>query len=167
MNVHVRDVRLSDALAITEILNPIIAAGRYTVLDALQTEDSEQAFLAQFPARGVFSVAEDPAGGKLLGFQTLEPFAAYTLALSHVGVIGTYVGLEHRRQGIGAALSRYTLAKARTMGYEKLFTFVRADNHEALRFYLGHLGFSQVGVARRQARIGTTYVDEVMIERFL
>jgi hypothetical protein len=43
---------------------------------------------------------------------------------------------------------------------------VRADNPVALQFYL-NLGFRVVGTAERQARIGSTYVDEVFIEKFL
>ena len=55
---------------------------------------------------------------------------------------------------------------ARGKEYEKIFTFVRADNREALQFYL-KLGFRVVGTAERQARIGGNYVDEVIIEKFL
>ena len=47
-----------------------------------------------------------------------------------------------------------------------MFTFVRADNLEALQFYL-KLGFRVVGTAQRQARIGSNYVDEIIIEKFL
>ena len=59
-----------------------------------------------------------------------------------------------------------TFDAARGKGYEKLFTYVRADNVGALAFYLG-LGFRIVGTAQRQAKIGQRYVDEVIIERFL
>lgn len=59
-----------------------------------------------------------------------------------------------------------TFESARGKGYEKMFTFVRADNPEALRFYL-KLGFRVVGTAQRQARIGSNYVDEIIIEKFL
>jgi len=43
---------------------------------------------------------------------------------------------------------------------------VRADNPASLAFHL-KLGFRIVGMAQRQARFGQTYVDEVIIEKFL
>jgi RimJ/RimL family protein N-acetyltransferase len=58
------------------------------------------------------------------------------------------------------------LKAARGKGYEKIFTFVRADNLAALVTYLKQ-DFSIVGTARRQAKLNGTYVDEIIIERFL
>ena len=51
-------------------------------------------------------------------------------------------------------------------GFEKIFTFVRADNPAALAAYHAH-GFETIGTARRHARIDGRYVDEWFIERQL
>jgi len=128
--------------------------------------EAEREFIRGFPPRGIFHVAEDPQDRRVLGFQTLEPFAAYTRAFDHIGVIATFVDLAHRRRGMGRRLSDATFSCAQSKGYEKLFTFVRADNPEALHFYR-ELGFQVIATAQRHARIAGTYVDEVMIERFL
>jgi L-amino acid N-acyltransferase YncA len=96
----------------------------------------------------------------------MEPFATYTHAFDHVGVLGTYVDLACRRQGIGRLLFEATFEAARHKGYEKAFTFVRADNVAALVTYLKH-GFHIVGTAERQARVNGKYVDEIIIEKFL
>ncbi|MCU0914430.1 MAG: GNAT family N-acetyltransferase [Planctomycetes bacterium] len=165
MDVLIRDVRLEDAEAVVGILNPIIAAGAYTVLEGPLTGEVERAFIAGFPARGVFHVAES-RGGRVVGWQTLEPFGAYTHAFDHVGVIATYVDLACRRQGIGRRLFEATFDRARQKGYEKIFTHVRGDNPAALAAYL-KAGFQLVGTAARHARIAGRYIDEIMIERFL
>jgi RimJ/RimL family protein N-acetyltransferase len=55
---------------------------------------------------------------------------------------------------------------ARRKGYEKIFTFVRADNPAALATYRKQ-GFTIVGTARRHAKINGAYVDEIIIELFL
>jgi len=52
------------------------------------------------------------------------------------------------------------------LGYEKIFTYVRADNPAGLVAYL-HQGFRIVGTAQRQAKIRGQYVDEIIIERML
>lgn len=164
--VRIRSVRPGDAQALVEILNPIIEAGQYTVLDTPLTVEAEQEFIANFPQRGLFFVAERQQDGQVLGFQNLEPFADYSHAFDHVAVIGTYVGLPHRQQGIGMRLSRATFDAARHIGYEKICSYVRADNLGALVFYL-RLGFRIIGTAHKQAKMGQRYIDEIFIEKFL
>jgi L-amino acid N-acyltransferase YncA len=164
-DVHVRLAVPGDAEALIAILNPIIAARAYTVLDGLLTLDDEDAYISGFPERGVFVVAESVRRG-LLAMQTVEPFADYTRALRHVGVVGTFVALDARRQRLGALLFSASLPLAIAQGFHKLLTYVRADNASALAFYRAQ-GFRIVGTARDQARIDGVFIDEVIIERAL
>lgn len=163
-DLDIRDARVEDAAEIVAILNPIIEAGAYTAMDTPLTVDDQRRFIRDFPERGIFHVAV--ADGRVLGLQSLEPFATYTRAFDHVGVVGTYVASRHRRRGVARTLCAATFARAVTMGYEKVFTYVRADNDVALDAYLSQ-GFTVVGTAKRQARIGRKYIDEVFIEKFL
>jgi L-amino acid N-acyltransferase YncA len=153
-----------DAAAIVGILNPIIEAGTFTAFDTPFSVDAEREYLRSFPARGVFQVALRACDRQMVGFQSMEPFANFTRAFDHVGVLGTYVALASRRQGVATRLFEATLAEAREKGYGKIFTYVRADNAAALRVYQRH-GFSIVGTARRHARIGGRYIDEIVIEK--
>lgn len=166
MNLLVRDARLNDAEAILAILNPIIETGEYTVLTTPFSVAAEREFILNFPQRGIFHVAVCRERQEIVGFQNVEPFATYTSAFDHVGVIGTYVSLCCRRQGIGRSLFEATFEASVCKGYEKLFAYVRADNPGALATYLSQ-GFRIVGTAQRHAKIGGRYVDEIMIERDL
>jgi L-amino acid N-acyltransferase YncA len=166
MHIEIREAGPDDAGAIVRILNPIIEAGVYTVFDTPFTVEEEREYLLKFPSRGVFLLAVRQADGRVVGFQSMEPFASYTDAFDHVGVLGTYVDLECRRQGIATALFQATFAAAVRKGYEKIFTFVRADNPAALETYVRQ-GFRIVGTAFRQARIGVKFVDEIIIEKQL
>jgi RimJ/RimL family protein N-acetyltransferase len=76
------------------------------------------------------------------------------------------VELSLRRQGMAGRLFRATFDAARLKGYEKFFTFIRADNPAALATYRRH-GFEVIGTARRQARTKHGYVDEILVEAFL
>lgn len=164
--IEIRDVRVEDAEEILAILNPIIAARCYTALDTTFTLDQEREFIRTFPARGVFLVAIEPTATRLVGFQNVSPFADFTHAFDHVGVVGTYVDLARRRQGIASRLFDATFDAARRKGYEKLFSYVRADNGAALHTYLSQ-GFRVVGTAERHAKIDGTYLDEIVIEKVL
>lgn len=166
MDLLIREACPEDAAGIIQILNPIIDSGKYTVLDRIFTEQEEREFIARFPERGIFHVAECAEDGKIVGFQNIEPFAIYTRVFEHVGGIATFVELSLRRQGVGARLSEVTFPVARRKGFEKIFTYVRADNRTSLLFHL-KLGFRIVGTARRQAKLGQKYIDEIVIERFL
>lgn len=165
MTIETRDARPDDAEAIVAILNPIIAARVYTVFDTQFTADAEREFIRTFPARGICHVAVTGPDG-VIGFQSLAPFADYTHAFDHVGVLGTFVDLERRRQGIATRLFAATFQAAVQKGYEKIFTFVRADNDSALQTYLRQ-GFRTIGTACRQAKIDGRYVDEIIIEKLL
>jgi len=165
MPIVVRDADTGDAEGIVRILNPIIEARVYTALDTPLTVEAERDYLLNFPQRGIWKVAVR-SDERLLGFQIVEPFATYTSAFDHVGTIGTYVDLEFGRQGIGRSLFGATFDAAPRKGYEKFFSFVRADNHAALQAYLAQ-GFVTIGTARRHARIDGRYVDEILIEKLL
>jgi L-amino acid N-acyltransferase YncA len=67
---------------------------------------------------------------------------------------------------VGTALARASFAAALALGYEKIFTDLRADNAASLAYHLA-LGFTVVGAARRQARTAGRDVDVLFIERFL
>lgn len=164
MEISIRDVGPLDAESIAGILNPIIAAGVHTALDTQFSVEEERAFITDFPPRGIFHVAT--LDGRVVGFQNVEPFASYTHAFDHVGVIGTYVDLAMRRRGIGSRLIAATFDAAQRKGYEKLFAFVRSDNADALRTY-ARWGFETIGVAQRHARINGRYIDEVLIEAWI
>jgi len=166
MNLLVRKAKESDADGIVAILNPIIETGEYMVRNTPASVEFEREYIAGFPERGIFCVAEDRTTGKIAGFQSLEPYATYTRGFHHVAVLGTYVDLNHRSCGVGTALARYTFAAARRHGYEKIITYMRADNLDSLAFHI-KLGFRIVGTAYRQVKIGHTYIDEVALEKFL
>jgi L-amino acid N-acyltransferase YncA len=164
--IEVRDARVDDAESMVGILNPIIAARIYTAFDTPLSVEDQRTFIHNFPARGIFHVAVDSTTNRVVGLQDVEPFASFTHAFDHVGVIGTFVDLGRHREGIGARLFAATFETAVKKGYEKFFTYVRADNAAGLRAYLGQ-GFRIVGTAERHAKIDGAYVDEIMIEKLL
>lgn len=163
--VIVRPVRrddLKDAAGVADVLNNVIAAGRYTALTGHWTPEAELAFLQGFLGpRSELFVAE--VAGRIVGFQCIEPFAAYTSTMDHVSILGTYVHADFRGGGIGRELAKATWAFARTHGYEKAVIYVLAHNESGLGYYR-HLGFEERGVLARQTKIDGVYYDEVFLE---
>ncbi len=166
MHIEIRQARQADAETIASIWNQIIRTKQYSALDTLLTAEAQRKFLTDFPERGVFLVAEDTEHQQVIGFQSLEPFATYTHAFDHVAVIGTCMKLCLRRRGIGTQLAEVSFEEAKRKGFDKLFTYVRADNQPALNFYR-KLHFLPIGTAKKHAKFGAKYVDSVFLEKFL
>ena len=166
MELVIRDANPDDAAGIVSVFNPIIEARSFTLFDTPFTVEAERSYIEGLAPRDVFHVAVRATDNVVVGFQSMAPFATYTHAFDHVGVIGTYVDLGSRRQGISKRLFAATFEAARRKGYEKIFTYIRADNAVALATYQKH-GFRIVGKAERHAKLRGLYVDVVIVERLL
>jgi len=166
MELLIRDAVPDDAAGIVSVFNPIIQARSFTLFDTPFTVEAERSYIAGLGTRDIFHVAVCAGDNAILGFQSMSPFAMYTHALDHVGVIGTYIDLGRRRQGIAKCLFPATFEAARKKGYEKIFTYILADNPAALGAYQKH-GFRIIGKADRHAKLHGRYVDVIMVERLL
>jgi L-amino acid N-acyltransferase YncA len=166
MNLLIREARPEDAEGIIAVFNPIIESGLYTTFDTPFTADAEREFIFNLKERDILHVAVRQADQVIVGFQGLSPFPGYSHAFAHVGVMGTFVDLEQRGQGIGGRLFAATFELARQKGYGKIFTYVRADNTVGLVAYLKQ-GFRIVGTAQNQAKLNGRYIDEIIIEKLL
>jgi L-amino acid N-acyltransferase YncA len=164
--VTIRRAHPDDAAAVAAVLNGVITGGSPTLLDTTFSVDEERAYIESLPARSFLHVAETPGVG-VVGFQTVIPWNTFvTTEFDHVATMGTYVDAGHRRRGVGEALARSSFAAALALGYDKIFTDLRADNLDSLAYHVA-LGFSVVGTARRHARVRGEDIDVLFIERFL
>jgi L-amino acid N-acyltransferase YncA len=164
MELVIRDAKPDDAAGVVSVFNPIIEARCFTLFDTPFTVEAERSYIEGLAARDLFHVAVRASDGVVVGFQSMAPFATYTHAFDHVGVIGTYVDLASRRQGIAKRLFAATFEAAQQKSYEKIFTYIRADNPVALATYQQH-GFRVIGTAERHAKVHGRYVDIVIVER--
>jgi L-amino acid N-acyltransferase YncA len=162
----IRGVREEDAASIVDLLNPLIEARIYTIMDEPVSLQGQIAFLRAFPERGVYHAAVLRDSGQVLGIQDVVPFRAGETRFEHIGEISTFVRLGSHRRGVGRNLSRATLAEARERGFLKIVATIRVDNPMAVAFYESQ-GFRVIGTARRHALVRGEYVDEILMERLL
>ena len=162
----IRPVREEDAESIVELLNPIIEAGIYSIMDRPVTADDQIEFIWSLPARSVYHLAVANDNGEVLGVQDVLPSAPGIDAFKQVGEISTFVSLKSQRIGIGRALTRETFQEAKRLDYQKLRATIRADNPSAIVFYQEQ-GFQIIGTAAKHAYVNGQYIDEILAERFL
>ncbi|HID61307.1 MAG TPA: GNAT family N-acetyltransferase [Anaerolineae bacterium] len=164
MDIKIRPVTLDDAEGVLEVLNSVIQERKHSSFDRMLTVEEERQFIASLGERSGLFVAE--LDGRIVGFQSIEPFATYTSAMDHVGIMGTFVHADFRGQGIGRQLAEASFKFAREKGYEKAVIYVRASNKAAQEFYQ-KLGFVPKGTLEKQVKIDGEYDDEVFMEMFL
>mgnify|MGYP001816100272 CR=1 FL=1 len=166
MEFSIRRVKEEDAGSIVDLLNPIIQAGMYTILDEPISVDDQIGFIRGFPERGVYLAALGNGSQNVLGIQDVVPISTAVNELQHVGEISTFVRLASRRNGIGRSLSQATFRAAKAQGFLKIRATVRADNAPAIAFYRSQ-GFEVIRTAQKHALVGGKYLDEILTERFI
>ncbi len=166
MNLKIRSAREEDAAAVVDLLNPIIRDGRFTIMDRELSTEDQIGFIRALPEPAVYHLAFDSGSSELYGLQEVLPLCTDESAFRHVGAIGSFVAMGYRGQGIGRQLCEATFLAAQGRGYRKLMANIRADNHQALGFYL-KMGFRIIGTARDHALVAGRYIDEILTERLL
>ena len=164
MDLIIRRASEKDAPEIVELLNPIIQADKYTIMDEQLSVDDQLEFIRGFPKRGVLNVAVCNESQKILGLQDVVPKHPGSKVFDHVGEISTFVSLTSHRSGIGQSLSQVTFQQAKDLGFLKICATVRADNRQAVSFYVSQ-GFGIIGTALRHAFVRGKHVDEILMER--
>ena len=165
--VSIRAAGPDDAAGVAAVLNGVIRGGSPTLLDTTVLGRGGARLHREPRRRAPSSTSRRRPDAGIVGFQTVIPWNTFvTTEFDHVATMGTYVDAAHRRQGVGAALARSSFAAALALGYDKIFTDLRADNLDSLAYHLA-LGFAVVGTARRHARVRGGDVDVLFIERFL
>jgi len=163
MEMVVRKGSAKDALPVSEVINSVVDEGRYTSLKK-HSADEERGFIESLGDREAIFVAF--VDGRIVGIQSLTKFAEWSDSMGHVGNILTLVLKEFRGKGIGKRLSEKTLEFARENGYQKISTYIIADNEMAIKFYES-LGFEVVAKWKDQVKIGSEFHDDLIVELFL
>lgn len=142
MGLTVREAARSDAAALAEILNAVIALGGTTAhRGPFDAERIIQAFLAPERFLSCFA-ALDESG--VVGFQALEwvdpDFPGERRLPADWAIISTYVSPAAHGGGVGRALFAATKDAAAAAGAAHIDATIRKENWRGLGYY-GALGF--------------------------
>ena len=162
MNMLVRKATVNDARQVADVMNSVIAEGKYTIFDRPFSEEEERNFISSLGIRSALHVAE--IDGEITGVQSIDLLTNLAASVQHVATMGTWLPLEYRGLGIGRCLAEESFRFAKSHDYRKILIQVLSDNHRALRFYRS-LGFSDIGIAKQHVRMGGVFYDEVYLEK--
>lgn len=83
-------------------------------------------------------------------------------AIAHCGTLGMGVLASFRSQGIGEQLMRTALAKAKSIGMERVELSVIVSNQRAYKLYQ-KIGFVEEGIKRRSVKLRGQYFDRILM----
>lgn len=164
MTAVIRKATPDDARQIAQVMNAVIAEGKYTIFDKPFSEEEERNFISSLGDRSALFVAE--VEGEIAGVQSMDVFSDFAASVRHVATMGTWLRADFRGRGIGRLLAVESFGFARSNGYSKVVIQVLADNEHALRFYRS-LEFRDIGIARQHVRLAGKLHDEIYLEKLL
>lgn len=163
MTSHVRAARLDDSADIARIYNEGIADRVATFETEPRTPEGIATTLAEKGSRYPTVVVE--RDGRVIawaGASEYRPRACY----AGIAEFSIYVGREARGSGAGTSAMRALIAACEARGFWKLVARVFPEN-TASRRLCASLGFAEVGVYRRHARLDGAWRDVVIVEKLI
>ena len=159
--MHPRAATPDDAAAIAAIYNEGIADGIATFETRPRTaDDVRRWFGSRFPI-----VAVEDDAGSVIGFGSTSEYRPRE-CYAGIAEFSVYVAREHRGRGAGRLAVEALAEAAREAGFWKLVSRVFVENL-ASRALLRRLGFREVGIYERHARLHGIWRDVVVVERLL
>jgi L-amino acid N-acyltransferase YncA len=154
-----RAAQAGDTAAIARIYNEGIEDGLATFeTQPRSPADIENWIQAAFP----LVVVED-AGREVVAWASAPPYRAHRPAYSGVADFSVYVAREARGQGAGRAAVEALVHECEPRGYWKLISRIFPENEASLALCRS-LGFREVGVYRRHAKLRGEWKDTVIVE---
>ncbi|MCC6629006.1 MAG: N-acetyltransferase [Chloroflexi bacterium] len=159
----IRPATVADAAAIAAIYNAGILDRIATFETELRSPEERAAWLTNRDRRYLVLVAEQ--GGAVIGWAGLSPYSSrpcYRGVAEH----SIYLARETRGRGYGQRLLGALIDAAEREGFWKLTSRLFLFN-ESSRALHRRLGFRDVGINQKHARLDGHWLDTVTVERLI
>jgi phosphinothricin acetyltransferase len=158
--MQARPATPADAQAITAIYNEGIEERVATFETRLRTADDVCRWFD-----GIHPVVVVEAAAEVVAFAATSPYRPRE-CYAGIAEFSVYVARKARGRGAGRQAMEALIAAATEAGFWKLLSRVFVEN-EASRELLRAVGFREVGVYERHARLDGLWRDVVIVERLL
>src|SRR5512134_2962304 len=156
-----RSARPEDAEAIARIYNE----GIEDRLATFETRPRSGADVVRWVEDG-FPLVVVEENGRVVAWASAAPYRPGREAYAGIGDFSVYVARSERGRGAGRAAVEALSAEARGRGFWKLVSRIFPENEASLGLCRA-LGFREVGVYRRHAKLDGEWRDVVVVELLL
>jgi phosphinothricin acetyltransferase len=154
-----RPARAGDAATIARIYNE----GIEDRLATFETEPRNAADVEGWIQDGFPLVVVEDSAREVVAWASAPPYRPKRAAYSGVADFSVYVAREARGRGAGRAAVEALIAECEPRGYWKLLSRIFPENEASLALCRS-LGFREVGVYKRHARLRGEWKDTVIVE---
>ena len=162
MNLRARPARPDDADAVARIYTE----GIEDRLATFETEPRTAEDVAPWFEQGFPLVVVEDAAGAVVAWASAAPYRPGRAAYSGVAEFSVYAARAVRGHGAGRTAMEALLAEAEARGLWKLVSRIFPENEASLALCRS-LGFREVGVYRRHAKLDGEWRDVVVVEHLL
>jgi ribosomal protein S18 acetylase RimI-like enzyme len=145
------------------VLDAVAKERRYLALLEAPPQEESRKFVERNISKG-YPQCVALIGEKVVGWCDVLPIDRPTKA--HGAVLGVGVMIDYRGRGIGTALIRATLERARAAGLTRIELTVREHNDRAIALY-EKLGFAHEGLKRNAVRVDGKYENLICMALIL
>jgi L-amino acid N-acyltransferase len=162
--MEIRDALQTDAPGILRIYNDAVVHTTAIWNDQPSSLESRLAWLKERQQSG-YPVVVAADGSNVLGYASFgmfRPFDGYRHTVEH----SVWVDGASRKAGIGYALVKDLISRARAMNKHVMVAGIEATNEPSLKLH-GRLGFAQVGHLRSVGRKFDRWLDLIFMQLML
>jgi L-amino acid N-acyltransferase YncA len=159
----IRPATESDLAAINDIYNHYVLHSTCTYQDQPESIEDRRDWFNHHGDRHPVTVAE--ANRQVVGWGSLSPYharSAYRLTVEN----SVYVHHEHHRCGVGSALLRDLIARARALGHRAIIAGIDAEQTASVALH-AKFGFLKVGHLRQVGFKFDRWLDVIYMELLL
>jgi L-amino acid N-acyltransferase YncA len=153
----------ADLAAINDIYNHYVLHSTCTYQEEPEPIESRRQWFARHGPNHPVTVAE--VDGRVAGWGSLSPFharSAYRFTVEN----SVYVHHEFHRRGIGAAILKDLIERARTTGYRAIIAGIDADQPASVALH-AKFGFQKVGDLKQVGFKFGRWLDVIYMELML
>ncbi|MFA5405908.1 MAG: GNAT family N-acetyltransferase [Candidatus Nanoarchaeia archaeon] len=168
MSFIIRKPKMSDAPALTKLMNDLVREEVFILVDSVITVAEERVRL-----RNRLKQINAGKSVSLIALDDKKIIASFGIMLekgrsSHVGGFGIVIAKGYRGQGLGKELivKIIDLAKERLKGLELIELGVFKDNKPAIKLYK-KMGFKQVAVIKNRLKYKGRLTNEIIMHKWL
>jgi L-amino acid N-acyltransferase YncA len=114
---------------------------------------------------GIHPIVVVEAGGEVIAFASTSSYRSRE-CYAGIAEFSVYVARKARGQGAGTVAMRALLDAVKPAGIWKLVSRIFVDNHASRRL-MASMGFREVGIYEKHARLDGQWRDVVIVERLI
>ena len=162
-SANIRPAGEADLVAINDIYNHYVLHSTCTWQEEPELIEGRRQWFSHHGTKHPVIVAE--VNGQVVGWGSLSPFrerSAYRNTVEN----SVYVQHEHHRRGIGSALSRDLITRARVLGFRAMIAVIDADQDASVVLH-EKFGFQKVGRLKQVGFKFGRWLDVIYMELLL